>query len=661
MKPYPINILLAISTAVFPVSCRNHTPKITAFPNDVQTALHSAGSNASELVEVIHHYSESTKDSLKLKAAYFLITNMDQWHYYQGELLDNFLGYFKSVRTEKKWTGSLDLKHLDSLYGSFSYDVLKLKYDIQEVTKDQLIENIDLAFKVWTEQPWGKDYSFSQFCEYILPMKMGDEMPEYNRGEIYNQYNKLLDPIRNINRDAVSACAAINNKLCEKGWYLQLGTGFLPHFPASKLIEYQAGSCRDQSDLGAYVMRSVGIPVSIDFIPQWPTRSQGHDFNAVIDRNGKPIMFGTSGENPGFCRFVEVPKGKVYRRTIEKNRESLVFKKGKREIVPILMRNPYFRDVTDEYVKCVDISVPLIGEGELPGLYKHAYICLFNNKEWVPVHWGDINDGNVTFTKMETNIAYLAAYFDTEGVIPANYPFILQKDGKIKFLLPDKRHLIRSLILTQIFPVIPHYLITLDGQFQGSKSYDFKIIENLFNTSEIHGLQHFWNTVTVKINDSFRYVRYYRPRQCYIGEMEFYASGKKLSGKVISSGASLGDANQFTKDMAIDGNVATSFISKGNAPGWVGLDFGKAEKIDSIKFSPGVSVFGPRCSVIHGHKYELRYWDHGHWIIHDSSIAENASVTFNNIPSGALYQIHDLSKNVNERIFTIENGTQVWW
>jgi len=147
-KSYSFLLLMAISTVIFPVYCSHPKPGISTFPKDVQASLIQAGSNAQELIDVIHHYSKSPPDSLKLKAAYFLIGNMEEWHYYQGEQLDHYQDYFKSVRAEEVYTGAMNRKYLGSLYGPFSYDNLRLKYDIREVTKKQLIENIDMAFKV---------------------------------------------------------------------------------------------------------------------------------------------------------------------------------------------------------------------------------------------------------------------------------------------------------------------------------------------------------------------------------------------------------------------------------------------------------------------------------------------------------------------------------
>lgn len=641
-------------------ACNLQHADISNLPNRVKLALEKAGSNKSELLNVLEHYSKSSQDSLKLKAAFFLVANMDQWHYYDGEEISNYLDCFMSFRNELEGR-RVNRSKLDSSCGPFFYNKLKLKYDIRVVKSSQLIGNIDMAFQVWQGQPWGKDYSFAQFCEYILPFRLGDEIPEYNRKKIYSQFNGLLDSVRKKQGNAVGACTAINNALQKEGWHLIIGTDFLPHFPASKLIEYRGGSCRDQSELGIYIMRSVGIPVCIDFIPQWPTRSLSHDFNAVIDKNGKPHLFGAADENPGVSKLIYTKKGKVFRRVFAQNMQSLPCKKNNHEIVPDILNNPYLKDVTDEYVPCSDITVPLIKQNPSKRHYEHAYICLFDNRDWIPVHWGNVDEDTVIFTKMESDIVYLPAYYDIYGIIPANYPFILKKSGHLEFLIPDTTHLLKSITVTRIFPTIPHRLRRIDGYFQGSNTPNFAKSTELLDLSHIDEPPKFWNAAHIKTDSNFRYVRYYKPWQCDIGEIEFYHSKKKISGKVLCSGASLTNDSLFSAENAVDGDLATSYISYGNAPAWVGLDLGKPQKIDSIRFSPGISIFGPRCFVTKGHKYELRFWVRGQWKVVEASIAKNNSVTFKNIPSNALYLVHDLTEKVDERFFTIENGRQIWW
>ena len=46
------------------------------YSSEIQSVLQLAGSNRSELVKVLKHYGKNPADSLKLKAAEFLIVNM---------------------------------------------------------------------------------------------------------------------------------------------------------------------------------------------------------------------------------------------------------------------------------------------------------------------------------------------------------------------------------------------------------------------------------------------------------------------------------------------------------------------------------------------------------------------------------------------------------
>ncbi|MGV8093923.1 MAG: hypothetical protein AB2L24_18840 [Mangrovibacterium sp.] len=52
------------------------------YPSDVEKALKYAGDNRGQLEQVLEHYSKTPADSLKLRAAQFLIANMPgHWSY----------------------------------------------------------------------------------------------------------------------------------------------------------------------------------------------------------------------------------------------------------------------------------------------------------------------------------------------------------------------------------------------------------------------------------------------------------------------------------------------------------------------------------------------------------------------------------------------------
>lgn len=625
----------------------------------MQTALNLAGPNKPELLTVISDYSQNNKDSLKLKAAYFLIENMPHLHYYEGELLDKYMNYPKFLSRDMFYV-HIGSHYFDRVLGHFSVDQLNLHYDIKEVSAHQLESNIDMAFKAWQEQPWGLNYNFNQFCEYILPWRLADEAPEYNnRNEIYRDFNDILDSIRLKNGSAIDACTAINNELKRKGWFLFIGLEFLPHTPISKLLEYQTGSCREQSDFGAYIMRSVGIPVSIDFVPQWPTRSGNHTFNAVINKNGKPILFNAADDNPAMSSHIDMKKGKVYRHIYHENMQSLAVLKDAQEIIPSLFSDAYIQDVTDEYCDCSEAHISIKGSNLLKGKIKYAYLCVFDDVNWVPIDWSNINSDSIIFHKLENDIVYMPAAYIDATVIPLTDPFILRKGNKIEFIRPDSAHLTQSVTIKHIFPVTPDRTAKLRGDFEGSDNPSFTDAKVLFSFSPNCKINPFWNNIIVKNSESFRYVRYFSHGECTIGEMEFYSGGEKLSGKLIGDDL-LNNNGLFSKEKAIDGDISTSYFSKKDNA-WVGLDLGRFEHLDSIRYSPGVARYAPAYHVISDHRYELNYWYHGNWMTFGDATATGDSVIFNNFPSNDLYLLHDLSTQQEERIFTIRDGTQIWW
>ena len=59
--------------------------------------------------------------------------------------------------------------------------------------------------------------------------------------------------------------------------------------------------------------------------------------------------------------------------------------------------------------------------------------------------------------------------------------------------------------------------------------------------------------------------------------------------------------------------------------------------------------------------YELFYWDNGSWNTAGIQVAAADLLTYTDIPNGTIYWLRNLSRGKEERIFTYENGKQVWW
>ena len=146
----------------------------------LESALQLAGNNRSELEYVIDYYKE-TGDRQKLDAAKFLIKNMPG-HQHAVSNLDsfNYKAYEEMINN--------NISQEDALF------LLKKKYtalffhrpDVEVIKAQYLINNIEWAFKVWREAPWGKQISFDHFCNEILPYRVGSEPLEEWREHYYN-------------------------------------------------------------------------------------------------------------------------------------------------------------------------------------------------------------------------------------------------------------------------------------------------------------------------------------------------------------------------------------------------------------------------------------------------------------------------------------------
>lgn len=114
---------------------------------------------------VLRHYSQRPADSLKYKAACFLIENMPGHGWYEGEELNQYQRWLDSVYPDKESI----FKSL--LYEAFfqqpqATDSLVRYEDIEHLDSNFLITHIDSTFSAISKRPWLHTLSFEQFCEY---------------------------------------------------------------------------------------------------------------------------------------------------------------------------------------------------------------------------------------------------------------------------------------------------------------------------------------------------------------------------------------------------------------------------------------------------------------------------------------------------------------
>ncbi|MCK4689998.1 MAG: transglutaminase domain-containing protein, partial [Candidatus Marinimicrobia bacterium] len=267
-------------------------------PENVQTVLEKSGDNRKELKKVINVY-QHPEDSLKLKAAFFLISNMEEKGFIRYTVVGstekdigfNVLNYPDYNKMISGWDS------LEDMYGKLHQKKEEIVIDYNTITSGFLINNIDLAFKAWTENPWARHIKFDQFCEYILPYRSTNEPLENWRTYFYDKYSWVKDSVKQKN-DPIEASILINNDI--KSWFT-----FDPRFyrqstdqGLSNMLKNKIGRCEDMTNLTIFAMRSMGIPVMSDFTPYWAKTGNNHAWNAIIDTTGKVIIFMGAESNP---------------------------------------------------------------------------------------------------------------------------------------------------------------------------------------------------------------------------------------------------------------------------------------------------------------------------------------------------------------------------
>lgn len=406
----------------------------TRYPKDVRIALKDSGANRKELEAVLKKYSSNPGDSLKLKAAFYLIANLPDQYYIEGKSLDIFNEEISRISSPNVTTLTNSWDSIQRIYGND----LMVKRDIYVVDSELLIENIDMAFNVWGKE-WNSSLNFEEFCEYILPYKNANEKPEKGWRTMLFEKNKwVIDSSDNLN--SLDLCITVNKDF--KEWFkVNMDYQFPIDIPYSLASKIAVGSC----DMGAkavmYPIRALGIPVANDYAPFWANRSLKHFWNSVII-DGKHKTFNGGGLDVGSHKIEYIGMGrmkykpaKVLRRTFAVQKNTLPFLVTKGEEIPDIFKNTRIKDVTKDYIPVSDIHLAF--EEKLPAKTRFGYLCTFNNIDWQIYYWGKREKKELVFKDMGRDVAYLPVLYKDNRQIPVGDPFILTMSGEIRVCKAD--------------------------------------------------------------------------------------------------------------------------------------------------------------------------------------------------------------------------------
>jgi hypothetical protein len=410
--------------------------KHISYPLNVESALKKAGKNRAGLEKVIS-YCEKTGDPLKLKAAYFLIANMDI-HYSMDY-------YWEDASGKRVPFSELNYPSLNAAIAAFE----KVKAanpgihphpfkreDLTTIKAGYLEQNIDNVFKEWHNAAAYKSIPFNDFCEYLLPYRVSVE-PLQPWHQIYNkEFSWVTDKYK-----ADGLAASLSYVATDfRSWFANTfswgpGKEPLPRLGAGQLLFRKKGPCEDIADLVVFAMRSQGIPAAINYVPYWATSSASHFMNTVFDGQMHPIAFDAIGKPPVNNVLSREPS-KVVRLTYSKQTGTIAGMEKLDNIPDGFMRTVDYIDVTDKFWATGGVSCKLFPEIIQP---KYAYVCVFNGLGWRPTWWGRINNNNVTFKNMAKGAVFLPVYYISGKIKPAGYP-VAEGYHHEQVLAPDLLH-----------------------------------------------------------------------------------------------------------------------------------------------------------------------------------------------------------------------------
>lgn len=653
------SILLLLCTSFVLSSCDKAM-------NPLESALQLAGANRMELEKVLQHYSTTPDDSLKYRSAVYLIENMpEHYSYSNATLLNRYYDQIDSVLQIYPNDSAAQTIVLIDLLNQMSVENLLPVFDNKIISSAYLIKNIDQAMNLWMKGEWASHLNFDEFCEYLLPYKafegqVFDDWRVYLKTD-FGQGLSILPYCDLYKNSAYQACLTINDTLRNRLHPLITSKNPLTISRLSTLSRMPVGTCSDYCNLATAVMRAQGIPVGVDFTPQWPFRDGGHSWNVLLENTGKTLVFESGGPAPGSPHKKVERMAKVFRETYAANHDLKLLISAEGSRTPPSIRNLQFaKDVTGEYMETQDITIeipPSVAIG-----HRYAYLAVYNNRDWVPIAWGKLSGSKVVFRDMgKNNIIYLPIYFTDNGIEPIAAPFIITQRGMMKSIECDttKR---QTLIIRRKYPVFQQVVDVstrvIGGQFQASNNADFKSFTTLHIIPESGVLA---SEIDLSaLSDKYRYWRFYSAPGGYCNMAELYFIDKDLTlpltGRVIGTLGSYIPNGLNNREAAFDRNPLTHFDAPTPGDGWVGMDFGHPVQIDSIAYVPR----GDGNDIEIGDRYELFYWNDG-WISLGKQTANRIHLTYNNCPSNALFFLHDETKGVEERIFMYENGSQLFW
>jgi len=636
------------------------------------TSCHSYpdwGKNNVERDKLLHHYPAG---SLKRKAAKFIVENMTFHSSYDNDVLVHFRETVLAQHDSIFRNTTPEL--LDSLWEKANPFLVYApqRRDTGYITADFLIEDIDEAFDNREISPWKDSVSFEVFLNAILPYNVANEPLVSRRAILREKYLPMIEGINDqrkafkvISRYIVANFRLINNLEVYEDPLIM-----------DKLMK---GDCNQRSTYMVNVMRALSIPVVYEHIMRCANYSMPvpHSWVALYKSNSEVYVIADKDS-------VLIKNNKAHYEKFDKkipyDDSNSPYKVDTAKRMFKMWRNTYATHLRKD-VRQKDPNLPseLVDPNKIDvsrfyGMDKawtiytkdryngNVYICNFGTGTgWLPFDVVAQKGRKIQFKSLNHGICYLPAYIHEDEIAPITNPVIIRKDGTFRHLDPssDTEPVVLRRKYLLICPFIVEWAHGIGSTFEGSDQSNFRNKETYYTISDVPlGAQN----LNISPSKTHRYVRFRSSsRRFRMAEMSFYGidfngNQVELKGTVISDSIPREfGLNVFDKDYATDIQPVRGLINKTSY--WIGYDLGANNKIKVSRIN--FRTYSDANFIEEGDLYELFYFDMG-WKSLGRRVATTDTLMYH-VPKNSVLWLRDLTKGREERIFTYENGKQVWW
>jgi len=635
-------------------------------PSDLEHALALAGENRGELEKVLKKYSSDPADSLKYRSAVFLIENMSIYHYHEGGSVSDYHNYYHALKKSKS-EPKVILDSVTAIYGRFDLKKSERKFDVETIDSAYLCETIELAVEAWQEYPWSRHYDFGTFCEYILPYRIGNEPMTNWRSVFRDEYSSILEGVNASN--PIEAAKILRDSVLVRAGAPRFTMTRPAGYPTLDALtsRQMSGACDDLTQFTISLFRAFGIAVSEDRIPVRGDDNTGHSWVSLVDVNGDLYNSDFFGEIVYVSETMlnrAASKAKVFRKKFSQNRSDIEIFARHKTAIPSSIFDYVCRstDVTKPYANnLIDLHIPrqlLYADSPRPVM---AFLCAPSWLEWRPIAWGEFDkSGGMTFREVNGGTILRLAYFDKSDIRFLSSPFYVHRQSRDLVFIPDADFSnVGEVVLYSKYSTEKDQRYVdrlLNGRFEGANDPGFVRSDTLHLIRKVP--TRLFTEVSIRASRKYRYLRYKggEGSHCNIAEVEFFSDMGKLAGETIGTAGAWAGNPKYEYTSAFDGLTETSFDHATPSDGWTGLRLPRPEKVTKIRYAPrNYDNF-----VKKGNDYELFVSTRDGWISFGRQRAKSDSLLFSGVPLDAILYLKNHTGGMDERVFQVRNGRQVF-